>query len=350
MPALAIADAVRAVHPDIEPVLIGATRGIEARLLASRPYRYHLLSVEPIYRRQWWKNLRWPFIAYTLFREMAKVLADEKPVLVLGTGGYASGPMVWLAARRGIPTAIQEQNAFPGVATRRLARSVRQVYLGLPEARARLRPGRNTEILVTGNPIVPPDPNGRLAAREKFKLMPWQKVLLVTGGSQGSLAINEAIAGWIDSGEAKDVAILWATGRTTHPQFARYHRPPKVQVFDFLDPMADGMAAADLVVGRAGAITIAELCAWGLPSILIPLPTAAADHQTHNAAALAEAGAARHIPQSQLNLELLGMAINTIMARDDLRASMRAAALARGKPGAAREIVSHLTGMLKDPI
>jgi UDP-N-acetylglucosamine--N-acetylmuramyl-(pentapeptide) pyrophosphoryl-undecaprenol N-acetylglucosamine transferase len=277
---------------------------------------------------------------------MKQIMAEEKPVLVVGTGGYASGPVVWLAARRGIPTAIQEQNAFPGVATRQLAKRVRQVYLGLPEARALLSPGRKTEVIDTGNPIVPPDPSRRLAAREKFKLMPWQKVLLVTGGSQGSLAINQAIAGWIESGGAKDMAILWAAGRGTYPQFSKYHRAPKIQVFEFLDPMADGMAAADLVVARAGAITIAEICAWGLPSILIPLPTAAADHQTHNAAALAAAGAAKHLPQSHLTVESLGTVINTTMLRDDVRAGMRAAALARGKPDAARQIAGYLIGLL----
>lgn len=346
MPALAIAGALREARPDIEPVLIGATRGVETQILPTRPYRYHLLPVEPIYRRQWWKNARWPFIAVKLFREMNRVLREERPALVVGTGGYASGPMVWLASRRGVPTAIQEQNAFPGLATRRLARRVRQVYLGLPEARSRLAPGRSTEIIETGNPIVPPDQSRRLAAREKFKLMPWQKVLLVTGGSQGSLAINQAIAGWIDSGEARDIDILWATGRATHPEFVRYHRPPKIQVFDFLDPMADGMAAADLVVARAGAITIAEICAWGLPSILVPLPSAAADHQTHNAAALAQAGAAKHIPQSQLTVDSLGRAIGTAMERDDQRAAMRSAALSRGRPDAARQIATHLLGLL----
>ena len=346
MPALAIARALQEARPDIEPVLIGANRGIESQVLPNRPYRFHLLPVEPIYRRQWWKNARWPFIAFRLLRQMSRIMAAEKPALVVGTGGYASGPMVWLAARRGIPTAIQEQNAFPGVATRRLARRVRQVYLGLPEARTRLSPGRKTAVLETGNPIMPPDFSRRLAAREKFKLMPWQKVLLVTGGSQGALAINQAIAGWIDSGEAKDVAILWATGRGTYAQFARYHRAPKIQVFDFLDPMADGMAAADLVVARAGAITIAEICAWGLPSILIPLPTAAADHQTHNAAALAAAGAAKHLPQSQLTVESLGKTITGTLLRDDVRAGMGAAARARGRPDAAREIVSHLMGLL----
>ena len=346
MPALAIARAIQEARPDIEPVLIGSTRGIEGQILPTRPFRFHLLPFEPIYRRQWWKNIRWPFIAFTLLRQMKRIIAEEKPRLVVGTGGYASGPMVWLAARRGIPTAIQEQNAFPGVATRQLAKRVRQVYLGLPEARTQLSPGRHTEVIETGNPIVPPDTSRRLAAREKFKLMPWQKVLLVTGGSQGSLAINQAIAGWIDSGEAKDVAILWATGRGSYQQFARYHRAPKIQVFDFLDPMSDGMASADLVVARAGAITIAEICAWGLPSILIPLPTAAADHQTHNAAALAAAGAAKHLPQSQLTVEALGTTINTTMLRDDVRADMRAAALARGKPDAARQIASHLLGLL----
>jgi UDP-N-acetylglucosamine--N-acetylmuramyl-(pentapeptide) pyrophosphoryl-undecaprenol N-acetylglucosamine transferase len=281
---------------------------------------------------------------------MSRVLREERPALVMGTGGYASGPMVWLASRRGLPTAIQEQNAFPGVATRRLAGRVRQVYLGLPEARSRLAPGRQTEVIATGNPIVPPEPGRGLAARERFKLMPWQKVLLVTGGSQGSLAINEAVSGWIDSGEAKEVAILWAAGRATYPRFASYHRPPRIQVFDFLDPMADAMAAADLVVARAGAITIAELCAWGLPSILVPLPTAAADHQTHNAAALAAAGAAKHLPQAELSVESLGRAIRSLLQHDDERDRMGAAALARGRPGAAREIVSHLLGLLAPPV
>jgi UDP-N-acetylglucosamine--N-acetylmuramyl-(pentapeptide) pyrophosphoryl-undecaprenol N-acetylglucosamine transferase len=346
MPALAIAGALKEVRPDLEPVLIGAHRGIESQILPARPYRYHLLPVEPIYRRQWWKNFRWPLIAFTLLRQMNRIMAEEQPALVVGTGGYASGPMVWLAARRGIPTAIQEQNAFPGVATRQLAKRVRHVYLGLPEARGLLAPGRRTEIFETGNPIVPPDLSRGLAAREKFKLMPWQKVLLVTGGSQGSLAINQAIAGWIDSGESRDVAILWATGRGTYQQFAQYHRPPKIQVFDFLDPMSDAMAAADLVVARAGAITIAEICAWGRPSILIPLPTAAADHQTHNAVALAAAGASRHLPQSMLTVEALGTTITTTLLRDDVRAAMRAAASARGRPEAARQIATHLLGLL----
>ena len=142
MPAPAIAARLRAQRPDLEPVLVGAERGIEATLLPTRDFRYHLLPVEPIYRRQWWKNVRWPAVAWGLLRRLGGLFAEEQPVAVIGTGGYASGPAVWWAARRGIPTALQEQNAFPGVVTRLLSRRVRHVYLGLPEARSRLRFGR----------------------------------------------------------------------------------------------------------------------------------------------------------------------------------------------------------------
>lgn len=346
MPALAIAGAIQQARPDLEPVLVGATRGVEGRILPTRPYRFHLLPAEPVYRRQWWKNFRWPFIAINLVRQIGRLLRDEQPVLVVGTGGYASGPVVWLAARKGIPTAIQEQNAFPGIATRQLARRVRHVYLGLPEARTHLKLGGGTQVFETGNPIVPPDPARRLEARRKFGLAESERVLLVTGGSQGALAINRAVARWIEAGGAKGIAVLWATGRGSYAEFAGLDRRPGVQVFDFLDPMADAMAAADLVVARAGATTIAEICAWGLPSILIPLPTAAADHQTHNAKALAEAGASRYLPQSELSPESLGTMIQTLMARGEIRQSMRQAALARGRPGAAADIAGKLVSLI----
>lgn len=347
MPALAIADAIRRERPDIEPVLVGAHRGLEGRILPTRPYRFHLLPAEPLYRRRWWKNVRWPLIGWKLVRQVSALLKTEQPRLVVGTGGYASAPVVWLAARRGIPTAIQEQNAFPGMATRQLSRRVRHVYLGLPEARGRLRLGPNSEVFDTGNPIVPPDRKRRGPARVKFGIRDDDKVLLVTGGSQGAVAINRTIAGWLDAGGGEGVVVLWVTGRGSYGDFVGHHRPPVVQVFDFLDPMADAMAAADLVVGRAGAITLAEICAWGLPSILIPLPTAAADHQTHNARALAAAGAARHLPQSDLAPELLGSAISALLAGDAARTMMGRAALSRGRPDAAADIVAHLLRLLE---
>jgi UDP-N-acetylglucosamine--N-acetylmuramyl-(pentapeptide) pyrophosphoryl-undecaprenol N-acetylglucosamine transferase len=342
MPALAIAEALRQRTPEIEPVLVGAARGVEARLLPTRDFRFHLLPSEPIYRRTWWKNIRWPLIMGRLLRAVSEVFEAERPAAVLGTGGYASGPVVWWAARHGVPTAVQEQNAYPGLATRLLSRRVRHVYLGLPEARSLLRFGGATTVFETGNPIAPPSPERRAAALRRFELDGSRPVVLVTGGSQGALAINRAVAGWLDAGGPQGADLIWVTGRGTYDEFAGRHRPPAVQVVDFLDPMADGYAVADLVVSRAGMITVAELCAWGLPSVLIPLPTAAADHQTHNGRVLADAGAARLLPQVQLTPGRLGETIEALLADRAGRGVMAAKALARGRPHAAAEIVSRL--------
>jgi len=346
MPALAVAAKLESLGVGLEPVLVGAVRGVEARLLPTRDYRFHLLPSEPIYRNTWWRNFRWPLIAGRLLRQVERVFAEERPVAVLGTGGYASAPVVWWAARRGIPSAIQEQNAYPGLATRWLSRRVRHVYLGLPESRRLLRFGSRTQVFDTGNPIVPPTPERRPQALKLFGLEPSSRVLLVTGGSQGALAINRAVAGWLEAGGPTGACVIWVTGRGTFEEFRRFHQPPRVQVIDYLDPMADGYAVADLVISRAGMMTVAELCAWGLPSVLIPLPTAAADHQTHNARVLAEAGASVLLPQSELTPDRLGVLVEGIMSEDGTREAMAKQAKARGKPEAAKEIVSNLLTLI----
>jgi len=342
MPALAIATALRELDPTVEPVLVAAERGVEAKVLPTRDFRYHLLPAEPIYRRQWWKNVRWPLVALRLFRRIARLYREERPVAVLGTGGYASGPVVYWGARAGLPVAIQEQNAYPGVTSRLLSRVARHVYLGLPEARPLLRPGARTEFFDTGNPIAPPTPERREGARQRFGITDDGPVILVTGGSQGALALNRAVAEWLDRATPDGATLLWVTGRGTHGEFARYHRPPGVQVIDFLDPMADGYSVADLVVSRAGMITVAELCAWGLPSVLVPLPTAAADHQTWNARVLAEAGAALLLPQTELSGARLASEVAQLLADGRRRLAIAAAARGRGRPQASHEIASKL--------
>ncbi len=346
MPALALADALVAVQSDIEPVIVGSRRGVEASILPHRPYRYHLLSAEPIYRRTWWRNLRWLGLALRLAAQCRRVLAEERPRLVVGTGGYAAGPLLWFADRRGIPIALQEQNAMPGITTRRLAGRAAQLHLGFAEAQSHLRPGPDTAVFTLGNPITPPGAADQAEAKRRLGVTPDVPVVLVTGGSQGAQAVNDAVAQMVASNTLPRMALLWSTGPGAFESLRAFDRPPDVQVRPFWDPIAEAYAAADLVVARAGAMTVAELAAWGLPSVLVPLPTAAADHQSANAAAMAAAGAAVHLPQSVLGPDVMEREL-TALLRDRVRlTAMAGQARARGQPQAARAIASHLIELL----
>jgi UDP-N-acetylglucosamine--N-acetylmuramyl-(pentapeptide) pyrophosphoryl-undecaprenol N-acetylglucosamine transferase len=369
IPALVIAAAIQERYPDWRVILAGARRGLEARLLPERQFAYYLLPSEPIYRRQWWKNFRWPVLGLKLVREVHRLLDTVNPRVVIGTGGYASGPVVWMAARRGIPTAMLELNAYPGLAVRRLSRRVDEIWLGSPEARTLLRPGKNTRIVDTGTPIAPPDPSIRGAAAKRFGVTesraaepprrrddqsegaeppsrrddgPSRRaVILIVGGSQGAIPINRAVASWIEAGAAEQYQVIWVTGRGSYADFRRYHRPPGVQVFDFLDPMGPGYAVADLAMTRAGMMTIAELCAWGIPSILVPLPTAAADHQSANARAMEDAGASRMVPQAELTADRIDREVRELLERPDLLDSMRKSARNRARPDALESILTR---------
>ncbi len=346
MPALALAQALCDARPDVEPVLVGAARGIEVQILPRYPFRYHLLPAEPIYRRNWWRNLRWPVIAGRLWRAVGRVLDQERPAVVVGTGGYAAGPVVWRAQRRGIPTVLQEQNAFPGLATRWLARRARQVHLGFPEAKSRIVVGRDTEVFALGNPIRPPEPDDRSVALREFGLEPARPTILVFGGSQGARALNDAITGTLERGLLPEANVLWGTGTAHAAELVRYVIPGRVVIRGFFDPMTLAYRAADLVVSRAGAITVAELCAWGKPSVLVPLPSAAADHQTYNAHALANAGAAICLPEKQLTAHSLARLVTELLADRSQRESLAARARARGQPNACREMVSRILTLL----
>src|SRR5947199_3046006 len=155
IPALALAQTLRDAGRGIEPVLVGAARGIEAQVLPRYPFRHHLLPMEPIYRRTWWNNVRWLLIAGRAWRAVGRVLEAEQPAIVIGTGGYAAGPVVWRAQQRRLPTVLQEANPFPGLATRWLARPARQVPLGVPAAR---RPSRGGPAPAAGPPAHPHRP------------------------------------------------------------------------------------------------------------------------------------------------------------------------------------------------
>jgi UDP-N-acetylglucosamine--N-acetylmuramyl-(pentapeptide) pyrophosphoryl-undecaprenol N-acetylglucosamine transferase len=345
IPALVLADAMRDVRPDIEPVLVGAERGVEASILPERErsHRYYLLPVQPIYRSAWWKNVRWLGAFGAVLRESRRIVATERPALAIGTGGYAAGPILLVCSLHGIPIALQEQNAVPGVTTRLLARRARQIHLGFPEAAHNLRPGRHTQVLTFGNPIVPPaDRTDARTGRSALGIPDGVPVCFVMGGSQGARGINEAVSQLLDEGRLENVALLWSTGHSMLDRYRRHHRPPLRQVRAFWDPVTEAYAASDLVVARAGAMTTAELSSWGLPSVLVPLPTAAADHQTKNAAALAVAGSAVCIPEQQLEPASLADQIESLVNDKETLSAMSRAAAQRGRPDAARRIVEVL--------
>lgn len=346
MPALAIADELHRRHPEWRIVLVGARRGVEARILPTRDHPHVLLPAEPIYRSRPWRNLRWPWLAVRLWREVGRVLREEQPALVVGTGGYAAGPVVLRAARRGIPTAIFEADVHPGITSRWLSRVAREIYLAVPEAAAGLTPRPGAEMVVTGAPIRPPDRLLRGPGLARFGVDPTRPVLLVTGGSQGAAAINRAVAGLVQGGLPDGLQLIWATGPGTWDEFAGLHAPPSVQVVPFLDPIGEAQALATIAVARGGSISLSELWAWGIPAIVVPLPSAAADHQTRNAAAAAAVGAAIHLPQAELSPDRLRSAVTELLADSPRLEAMRAAALGRARPGATGEIVTRLEGLL----
>jgi UDP-N-acetylglucosamine--N-acetylmuramyl-(pentapeptide) pyrophosphoryl-undecaprenol N-acetylglucosamine transferase len=353
-PALNIAAALRELRPDVETTFVGARRGVEARVLPEKGVDHVLLPLEPIRRSRVWQNWR---LVPSLTRSawgLAALTLRTRPSLVVGTGGYASGPACAWAVLTGIPIAIQEQNSYPGLTTRWLSRFAHQVHLGFPEAAEHLRPGKRTEVLTHGNPIqAPPADPDRGAARAEFGLAPDSTVLLVVGGSQGARAVNEALLGALSrvaAGEAERPAsmeILWATG-PTHIEGIRERLAPLgvgdwVHLRGYIDRMPQALATADVAVSRAGAMGTAELVAWGIPAVLIPLPTAAADHQTHNARALDAFGAAVALTEAETTPARLWAELVTLVADRVRRDGMAARARERARPDAARRIADDLS-------
>jgi UDP-N-acetylglucosamine--N-acetylmuramyl-(pentapeptide) pyrophosphoryl-undecaprenol N-acetylglucosamine transferase len=336
---------------------VGARRGVEARVLPNEQQPHTLLPFEPLRRDRVWQNWRLLPSLFNSYRGLRKLFGEFRPQLVVGTGGYASAPACLYAVARGIPVAVQEQNSHAGLTTRALSRWARQVHLGFPEARQYMKPGKHTEITALGNPIRPPDPTiDRNAARAKFGLRENATVVLVVGGSQGSRAINEALLQALQSAASPSVSqtpsleILWVTG-PSHLESINARLPehvrPFVQTVGYINNMPEALAAADIAISRAGAMATAELLAWGIPALLIPLPTAAADHQTHNARALAEAGAALMLIERELTPEQLWRELLRVSGDAERRGRMAAAARERARPHAARDIARKLATLLE---
>lgn len=346
-PGLAIARALVRCHPEVEPFFMGAKRGIEREVLPGTEFPHVLLDLHPLYRTRPWQNWQTVRGGVTAWRAIGRQLRFGNPRLVVGTGGYASGLVLAYAAAHRRPYVLQEQNSHPGLTMRAFSRWAREVYLGFPEAAASLRHGAKTTMVDSGNPIEPP-PSPRpdpASARERWGLAPGGRVLLIVGGSQGARAVNDVVAAWIRGGVPSGWQVIWATGKGSFDSYAPLESE-RVRVRPYLAPIAHAYAAADLAIGRAGAMTTAELCAWGIPSVLVPLPTAAADHQTANARALEKAGAALFIAQSEFTPQRINVMLDTLAANPEQLAKLAVASAARGRPDAAETIARRILTLL----
>ena len=342
-PALAIARALVKLDARIEPFFIGARRGIERDVLPTTEFRHELLDLHPLYRSRPWQNWRTARGLVSAWARIASLAHAEHPRLVIGTGGYAAGATMMFAARRDIPLFIQEQNSFPGRTVRAFSRYAREIYLGFPEGGALLPERARTRAVYTGNPIAPPPTPlpAKSPARAAWGLADSGRVILVFGGSQGSAALNAVIDAWVARGLPEGLQMIWATGKAHYDRHAA-RESARVRVRAYLAPIADAYAASDLAITRAGAMTTAELAAWQIPPILVPLPTAAADHQTVNAKALAAAGAARWIRQDELTVDRLDTVVRELVASPDALQSIARAELERARPQAAQDIARRI--------
>lgn len=345
-PGLAIARAVQRIRPDIQPYFIGARRGVERDVLPTTGYPFVLLDLHPLYRSDPWNNWRTLVGLFTAWRGVGGVFREERPAVVVGTGGYAAGAALAYAIAHGVPIVEQTGDSMPSLTARLFSRWAREVYLSFPESGKHLKVRSSDALVDTGAPIEPPpvDRPDRATARAAWGFPANDRVVLVYGGSQGSLAINTAVREWISAGLPPGTSILWGTGKKTYEQFADLESP-HVRVKPYLSPIADAYAAVDLAVARAGTMTLAELFAWHIPGVLIPLPTAAADHQTLNARTLEQAGAAVHLPQSELSGARLGATVSALLADEQRMRALATAAAARARPDAAAEIARRIVAL-----
>jgi len=349
-PGIAVVEELRRRIPDVDVVFVGTKRGIEARVIPERGEVLELIEVAPLKGRSAGELMRSLMMLPGAFSRASTIISRHRPDLVIGVGGYASGPMLLAAAARGIPTAILEQNAHVGLTNRLLAPIAGRAYVAFEDATEQI--GRKARLL--GNPVrrafvdmaraASSDPDG-FEARAKH--------LFVLGGSQGAKALNETVPAAIaqlDPGQ-RGVRVLHQTGAAMRDDVAARYEALGVEaeVVSFVDDMAKAYASASLVIARAGATTLAEVCAVGRPSILVPYPHAADDHQARNAEALEREGAAIAIRESDLDADSLAERARHLLDDVDARRAMAEAARKHGRPDAAAAIVDDLFGWLGAP-
>ena len=319
-PAVSIANAVKALRPDAKILFVGALGRMEMQRVPAAGYDIKGLPIQGFDRKNLLKNVIVLYKIWKSQRMARKIIRDFRPQVAVGVGGYASGPTLNMAAAKGIPCLLQEQNSYAGVTNKLLAKKASVICVAY-EGMERFFPAE--KIMMTGNPVRQQLLNITVSHEEavrSFGLDGQKKTVLIVGGSLGARTLNESVMQHLDLIQQSDVQFIWQTGKYYSAEIAerlKGYDIPNLKVTDFITDMGVAYQAADLVVSRAGAGSISEFCLLGKPVILVPSPNVAEDHQTKNALALVNKQAALYVKDSEAPKLLLPMAIDT--AKDDAK-------------------------------
>ncbi len=343
-PAIAIADEIKRRYPDAKILFVGAERGLEKTLVPKRGYDIRLITVEGFDRKHLVRNVE---VVRKLMKgnsQAKKIIKDFRPDFVVGTGGYASAPMVKTAQKAKIPTFIHEQNAYPGVTNKLLEKDVKAVFLGFALAAEYFKD--QDKLVVSGNPVRDEFKNkDKAEARRALGIGDDRFVVLAFGGSQGAGRINKAMVNVIkEMSGRQDINIILGAGSYYYDGIRESFREEgfepgdNISIIEYIDDMATYLAAADLVISRSGALTVAETTVSGRPAIFIPSPIVTGNHQYYNALAVAEAGGAIIIEEKDLEDEKLIGEIIRLKDSPEILADMAKASRMCG-PDRATEII-----------
>ena len=348
-PALAFIRYVQKIQPDSEFLYVGTHRGLENKIVPETGISFKTIKIQGFKRKLSLDNIKTVQLFVESIKRSKEILREFKPDVVIGTGGYVSGSVVYAAARMKIPTIVHEQNSVPGITNKFLSRFANRVGISFPDA-AQYFPENKT--VLVGNPraqeVVT---SGKSEVLEQYGLLPDIPTVLIFGGSQGALKINQAVIQALPKFSQKEYQVLYASGDRYYNEIAEKFDIEKINHNLSLQPyiknMTDVMANVDLLIGRAGATSIAELTALGLPAILIPSPYVTNDHQTKNAQSLVNAGAVKMITDADLNGEKLVEAVDEIMGDPEKKAMMAKASRQEGIPDAAERLWSLVNEIVK---
>ncbi|MBR0272783.1 MAG: undecaprenyldiphospho-muramoylpentapeptide beta-N-acetylglucosaminyltransferase [Bacteroidaceae bacterium] len=350
-PALSIANAIKALRPDSEILFVGAEGRMEMQRVPAAGYKIIGLPVAGFDRQHLWRNVSVLWKLWKSRRMARRIIKDFRPQVAVGVGGYASGPTLNMAASMGVPTLIQEQNSYAGVTNKLLAKSAKKICVAY-EGMERFFP--KEKIMLTGNPVRQQLLDCKLSRADAVTQLgfnPIRPVVLIIGGSLGARTINDSVMDNLQQITNSKVQFIWQTGgyyfENIKRQLTEKGCPANLKVTDFIQHMDEAYRAADLVISRAGASSISELCLLGKASILVPSPNVAEDHQTHNAMALVNKDAALIVRDAEAREKLIPLALT--MASDDAALSrLGSNALAMGLKNSAQVIAEEVIKLIEN--